>query len=180
MLPSAVWPTPQSRDHKSGQTVQDYGNARPLSEAVHKALFPTPSATAYGSSGNGSGNNVASRGRPSLERMAKSGLWPTPTRGDGNGSGSRNTPGSKAHQGESLTDAVRGDKGTGRTDYNKLAGEMRAKAIATSGTWTPPRSGLSLNPSWVEWLMGWPIGWTDCAPLATDKFRRWWSAHGGS
>jgi hypothetical protein len=28
-----------------------------------------------------------------------------------------------------------------------------------------------LNPSWVEWLMGWPIGWTDLKPLATGKFR---------
>ena len=39
--------------------------------------------------------------------------------------------------------------------------------------------GGSLNPPWVEWLMGWPIGWTDCAPLATDKFRQWWRLHGG-
>ncbi len=28
----------------------------------------------------------------------------------------------------------------------------------------------SLNPSWVEWLMGWPIGWTDLKPLGMDKF----------
>ena len=28
-----------------------------------------------------------------------------------------------------------------------------------------------LNPSWVEWLMGWPIGWTDLKPLETDKYR---------
>jgi hypothetical protein len=28
-----------------------------------------------------------------------------------------------------------------------------------------------LNPYWAEWLMGWPIGWTDLKPLATDKFR---------
>ena len=28
-----------------------------------------------------------------------------------------------------------------------------------------------LNPSWVEWLMGWPVGWTDLKPLVTDKFR---------
>ena len=26
------------------------------------------------------------------------------------------------------------------------------------------------NPSWTEWLMGWPMGWTDLKPLATDKF----------
>jgi len=32
------------------------------------------------------------------------------------------------------------------------------------------RAGGSLNPMWVEWLMGWPVGWTDLKPLATDKF----------
>jgi hypothetical protein len=27
----------------------------------------------------------------------------------------------------------------------------------------------TLNPTWVEWLMGWPLGWTDLKPLAMDK-----------
>ena len=35
-----------------------------------------------------------------------------------------------------------------------------------------------LNPDWVEWLMAWPIGWTDSKPLATDKFREWRQQHG--
>ena len=35
-----------------------------------------------------------------------------------------------------------------------------------------------LNPSWVEWLMGWPIGWTDLKPLAMDRFRQWLNSHG--
>jgi len=30
-------------------------------------------------------------------------------------------------------------------------------------------NGGSLNPTWVEWLMGWPLGWTDLKPLETDK-----------
>jgi hypothetical protein len=30
-------------------------------------------------------------------------------------------------------------------------------------------NGGQLNPPWVEWLMGWPVGWTDLKPLATDK-----------
>ena len=30
-----------------------------------------------------------------------------------------------------------------------------------------------LNPPFVEWLMGWPIGWTDLKPLAMDKYREW-------
>lgn len=27
--------------------------------------------------------------------------------------------------------------------------------------------GGTLNPTWVEWLMGFPLGWTDCEPSAT-------------
>jgi hypothetical protein len=30
-------------------------------------------------------------------------------------------------------------------------------------------TGGKLNPMWVEWLMGWPLGWTDLNPLETDK-----------
>ena len=37
--------------------------------------------------------------------------------------------------------------------------------------------GGPLNPMWVEWLMGWPIGWTDLSQLETDKFRLWLLAH---
>jgi len=29
--------------------------------------------------------------------------------------------------------------------------------------------GGKLNPMWVEWLMGWTLGWTDLKPLVTDK-----------
>jgi hypothetical protein len=39
--------------------------------------------------------------------------------------------------------------------------------------------GGQLNPTWVEWLMGWPLGWTDLKPLETDKFREWQQQHSG-
>lgn len=43
-----------------------------------------------------------------------------------------------------------------------------------SGKW-------SLNPEWCEWLMAWPIGWTNATePLATDKFRQWQHSHSSS
>ena len=32
-------------------------------------------------------------------------------------------------------------------------------------------------PELPEWLMGWPIGWTDYAPLETDKFHEWRQQH---
>ena len=28
--------------------------------------------------------------------------------------------------------------------------------------------GGRLNPRWVEWVMGFPEGWTDCEPLETQ------------
>lgn len=34
-----------------------------------------------------------------------------------------------------------------------------------------------LNPDWVEWLMGWPVGWTDLKPLETARFREWQQQH---
>lgn len=39
-------------------------------------------------------------------------------------------------------------------------------------------NGGQLNPTWVEWLMGWPLGWTDLRPLATDRFQTWLRSRG--
>jgi len=38
--------------------------------------------------------------------------------------------------------------------------------------------GGPLNPPWVEWLMGWPPGWTDLKPLEMDKFHYARQPHG--
>ncbi len=38
--------------------------------------------------------------------------------------------------------------------------------------------GGLLSPTWVEWLMGWPLGWTDLGALGTDKFQQWRQGHG--
>jgi len=33
--------------------------------------------------------------------------------------------------------------------------------------------GGQLSPDWVEWLMGWPLGWTDVRPMLTETFAAW-------
>lgn len=38
-------------------------------------------------------------------------------------------------------------------------------------------NGGQLSPPWVEWLMGWPIGWTALQPLEMDKYRQWQQQH---
>lgn len=40
--------------------------------------------------------------------------------------------------------------------------------------------GGLLNPEWVEWLMGWPIGWTGLKPLETGRLQEWLQQHGES
>ncbi len=42
------------------------------------------------------------------------------------------------------------------------------------GQKTPP---MRLNPAWVEWLMGVPLGWSDLRPLAMPKFQEWQQQH---
>jgi len=41
----------------------------------------------------------------------------------------------------------------------------------------PEFASGQLNPTWVEWLMGWPLGWTDLKLSATDKYQRWQQQH---
>lgn len=43
---------------------------------------------------------------------------------------------------------------------------------------SPPEDGGPLNPVWVEWLMGWPMGWTAIEPLEMDRYQQWRRQHG--
>lgn len=39
-------------------------------------------------------------------------------------------------------------------------------------------AGGALNPTWCEWFMGFPIGWTELADLETHRFQQWLHSHG--
>ena len=41
-------------------------------------------------------------------------------------------------------------------------------------------AGGALNPTWTEWLMGWPLEWTDLKPLEMDKSHFVQQQHGQS
>ncbi len=108
-----------------------------------------------------------------LEHAARH--WPTPTATLGT-KGGRVTP-RKSREGGTLIEAV-SQRTTWATptvhgNYN------RAGASAKSGDGLATQAGGSLNPTWVEWLMGWMLGWTDLEPSATDKYRNAPRLHGG-
>ena len=50
----------------------------------------------------------------------------------------------------------------------------------TLAQWIMRESGLEharLEPPLWEWMMGWPLGWTELKPLETDKFHAWQQQH---
>lgn len=59
--------------------------------------------------------------------------------------------------------------GSARSCRNVPVNGLLGRAVHQSDA--PPTTG-SLNPTWVEWLMGFPIGWTDCGRSATRSSRK--------
>jgi len=114
----------------------------------------------------------------------ESGLWPTPTAQDANGRTHHNqTNGTKTL---SLLGQVRiwptptscMSKGSSPAALTRKDGKDRSNDRLDHAVMKA--HGGQLSPIWTEWLMGWPIGWTDLEPLAMDKFRLWLHSHGGS
>lgn len=109
--------------------------------------------------------------------------WPTPTAGDAKASGSRCLD-SNAHEGTSLTDAVRPDRAVAGerlwatpTSANPNEGEDIASWQERAAAAVPPAGcpGRRLNPDWVETLQGFPIGWTSTTGpgLSVRETPRW-------
>lgn len=228
-----TWSLSATRHSRWYIRLRAWGHGTYASEcsSSHVAPLPTPSATPYGSSGNGEGNNTTSRGRPSLEGYARmlptpkaepsgpdfaranragSGgddlatavarMFPTATVADSRASGGR--AGTNAHPGTSLSEVAKmlptptssmataadmeqarfSGSDPRRPSYQEakilptpLSRDHKSGAGADHGAHAPPLSsavGGQLNPAWVEWLMGFPIGWTDCVPLGTPSSRR--------
>lgn len=147
----------------------------PLTNESASGLWQTPVADDAANRAAGKWN---SRGEPKLSAQV---LWPTPTRDSATERTSKYvqggmpltlavqqypTPTASAHKGWSPNHNRAGTDD--RLDYT-----IERQSFAT-GQQTPP---MRLNPDWVEWLMGWPIGHTALKPLETAKFQEWQQQH---
>jgi len=94
-------------------------------------MWPSPRAGNPGSRPNQKGGKI-------LAEEVKKSLWPTPSASTREGTVSGGHPG------------LAGGSGNRQKLYNML-GYEKGKEMGCQ----------SLNPNWVEWLMGFPIGWTD-------------------
>jgi len=153
-------------------------SARPTAElptfGSESGLLPTPVAIDTGSRFNRSASAGAAL-RPTLGAMARFDLWPTPTASLGT-KGGRVTP-RKGREGGTLIEAV-SDRmwptPTAQDAKNNGGGSQHVRNTKPLNA----EVGGQLNPQWVEWLMGWPIGWTSLEPLETDRYREWQQQHG--
>lgn len=143
----AHWPTCIKNDsEKRGVPIVGAGLAGIMT------LWPTCTASTGGPNTNsksvkenGHGNNLQGTVQ----------LWKTPTVACATG-------GQKTRGGSRQAELLLGG------EVQIAFGETPNSSNAQTGNSAP------LNPDFAEWLMGWPIGWTACQPLGTDKFRQWW------
>jgi len=146
-------------------------------KALKKRLLPTPDASQRGPTKDYNPQAKSQSGRTLQSFAAK---FPTPTTMD-TITRSRESylrVQNRPRQGKMLTklaDIIHWP--TPQASDNRDRGNMSnpsvqrrlaiGKQISLSQS-VHPTSG-QLNPTWVEWLMGWPLEWTDLKPLVMDK-----------
>ena len=120
--------------------------------------------------------------KANLETIVGQRLWPTPDANCGmRATQELWTPKRKSgHQAQySINQAVRDSFATPTARMWKDNGTSPAELNRNSET-LAVQAGGNLNPMWVEWLMGWPLGWTDLKQLEMDKSPCVQQPHGNS
>lgn len=103
-----------------------------------------------------------SRGEPKLSaQVILIGQWPTPLASDWKS----HSPAKKSTKSRPLREVV-----AWTTPCADDTG-YRTKKYQQGGTALSMQAGGPLNPAWVEWLMGWPIGHSESKHWATAKSR---------
>lgn len=99
-----------------------------------------------------------------LGKMAAHGQWPTPVKSDAN-----DRRQSDAWKAGDLCSVVHAHSHLAPTT------PMHGPPSLSS----TPNLRQRLNPRFVEWLMGWPLGWTDCGCSETEwsRLKRQWRSH---
>ena len=185
-IESGLWLTPNTMDSLDARSpeklkeLQDRsrpGRTKPptLREQVKPHLWPTPKASVSGPD-YARANREKSGGDDLMTAVVKAKLLPTPTATDARGHTYTRDKGQKDKERLTLpgiakmlpTPRASDHKGSGpRGSKSQLHMEKRQYLCGVAAT----EDSGQLNPVWVEWLMGFPLGWSDpdCdEPIACD------------
>ena len=155
----ATWPTPTTQDHIERKSTQQKPGSRHsvgLGDAVR--MWPTPTTqevehpdAELTDTGRRKSKDGTTSHSLNLADAVK--MWPTPTAVEWKGRG----PNSKQ---QGLAEYVKmwptptADEAKNAYSTTSQFNNLRTQVGAS------PQTG-KLNPTWVEWLMGFPTGWTD-------------------
>jgi hypothetical protein len=131
----------------------------PLTGEIASSSLPTMKASDAERGGRGDLLMVV-RGNASPSNRYK--LWPTPTSDD---TALRQRP--YAQGGTPLSLAARTWPTPNATDGSKAPKYFARGNPSLPQAVKDAEGGGSLSPTWVEWLMGFPLGWTDLEDSAT-------------
>jgi hypothetical protein len=114
--------------------------------------------------------------------------WPTPNAWDGKrGPRSEENLRTKKHQINLITAVKQAEREKllptpNARDWKdgKTAGNRKSPGLGVVAHQLDTQVGGQLNPTWVEWLMGWPLGWSELKPLEMDKSHCVQQPHGES
>jgi len=109
---------------------------------IHPLMWPTPTCNMVSGGPNHDSPSVI-QGKHGLNLAGAVKMWPTPT---------------------SLAPAKNG--------YNEAGNSCGLVAIKQRIHSEDPTATGQLNPQWVEWLMGFPLGWTDLGGSETQSSRK--------
>ena len=136
--------------------------------------WPTPNAW-DGKRGPRSEEHIATK-KGQITLVTAIARWPTPQASDNKQRATANSTARRMELGKQISLEAAVKFWPTPTAHNAKEGAYPAEFFRNTPTLSA-QAGGTLNPTWVEWLMGWPLGWTDLKPLATDKFLLWQQQH---
>ena len=164
---------------RTGLVYQHLTLERPIN-VTESGLLPTPCSQERGGAHTPGSHltltkaiNGWTKGRVGQD-PAECRIWPTPVASDWKRNG---YPGDLSRKSPTLGAMVQLYPTPKATDGNKRGKVSNHHQNGLAGAVKSGHGGGVLNPNWVEWLMGWPIGWTDLKPLEMDRFQKWLEAH---
>jgi len=122
----------------AGRLIFQLALSEPHIDGIVSSSWPTPTSRDW-RSGKASEATYRRNSRPLSERVVRTEMWPTP----------------RANSAMAATITEEADP----DHYPNLETVVKKR--------NPSAVGGQLNPQWVEWLMGFPIGWTDLGHLET-------------
>ena len=155
-----MWPTPCKSDGSGGP-----GNSGRAGGANLRTAVSIPTSTVHGNYNRAGASPTIGNGLATFVS-----LFPTPTATNTKSVCMRGADKGKPREARSyLPSPTCNDAKNSTLPPSQEKRDGMAGYLMRNGE----RSGGQLNPDWVEWLMGWPIGWTALEPLTAIRPHDW-------